>query len=325
MEYFHHTQEHCLQNEQFPLQGDCLIVDETSMVDVELGLALLRAVPKHMQVVWVGDKDQLPSVGPGRLLGDMIDLQVCAVATLTRIFRQGGRSQIVVNAHRVNEGEFPYLYSKEKGEDFFYIDKPTPEAIQAAVLDCVLHRVTKAFNIQSSDIRVLTPMHKGLVGTMALNQVLQVELNPNASGKHFLTGAMGRKFFEGDSVLQKVNNYQLNLMNGELGVIQSLNTKDQEAVIRFDHREVVCDIGDLQDMELGYAMSIHKSQGSEFPAVIIPIHESQFIMLHRTLLYTAITRARKLCVLVGTKRAIAIGIKRTEHGHRRTLMPLFAN
>lgn len=314
-----------IRNRNYPLSGDVLVVDESSMIDIDLALALLQAVPKSMQLIWVGDKDQLPSVGPGRFFADVIEMQLCPVYRLTHIFRQSERSQIVVNAHKVNQGEFPWLHGKGDGKDFFFIEKRTPEEVQAAILEVVCQRIPATMSIGSHDVKVLTPMHRGEIGTIKLNQLLQARLNPasqNKSSKHFGV-ASGAKFFEGDLILQKVNNYTLNVMNGETGRIQSINLEDQEVRVQFEDKYVTYDFSDFQDVDLGYALSIHKSQGSEFPAVVIPVHESQFVMLHRTLLYTALTRARKLCVLIGTKRAIAIAVKRQEQSMRRSLLPLF--
>ncbi len=311
-----------VRNCDFPLSGDCLIVDETSMVDVELAMGLLQAVPSRMQVIWVGDQDQLPSVGPGRFLADVIYLDMCPVAQLTEIFRQGDRSTIVQSAHRVNQGEFPLLKPPDGESDFYFVERKTPEGVQSTLVNLVEKQIPEKFKIKSSDIKVLTPMHRGGIGTIALNTLLQERLNPNVTeGKYGIRIPVGHKVHEGDVVLQKVNNYTLNLMNGEVGIVKSIT--DDGVVICFDGKDVICDPSDLQDMDLGYAMSIHKSQGSEFPAVVLPIHESHYIMLHRTLLYTAITRARQLCILIGSKRAIAMAIGKQSAADRRTLLPVF--
>jgi exodeoxyribonuclease V alpha subunit len=315
-----------VRNKSYPLSGDVLIVDESSMIDIELALALLMAVPDKMQIIWVGDKDQLPSVGPGRFFANIIQMNLCPVYRLTHIFRQGERSHIVENAHRVNKGEFPKLYDREEGgRDFFFIERARTEDIQATLLQSVCERIPKTFGLQATDIKVLAPMHRGDIGTIKLNQCLQHNLNPNSSrgSAVSVTGVGGTRFYEGDIILQKVNNYNINVMNGETGKIESINSEDQEVTVQFEDKKVIYEISDFQDVDLGYSLSIHKSQGSEFPAVVIPIHESQFIMLHRTLLYTGITRARQLCVLIGTKRAIAIAIKRVNQTERKTLLPLF--
>jgi exodeoxyribonuclease V alpha subunit len=314
-----------LRDETFPLQGDCLIVDESSMVDVQLALALLRAVPPNMQIIWVGDKDQLPSVGAGRFLGDLIDLNLCPTVFLTQIFRQASRSLIVVNAHRVNSGEFPYLTTVDKGRDFIFESCSTPEDIQTKILEWVTVLLPNTYGYGLPDIKVLTPMHKGVIGTTQLNVLLQKRLNPKAGKGPGLKGSHEKTFFEGDSVIQLVNNYHLNLMNGEIGRVESIDPEQQTAVLKFDNRSVDYDLGDLQELDLGYAMSIHKSQGSEFPVVVLPLHESHFVMLSRKLFYTALTRAKKLCVIIGSKRAVAMSVKNagTEDRRRYSLLPYF--
>ncbi len=289
-----------------PLEADLVIVDEASMLDVVLAYALVKALPPACQLVLVGDVDQLPSVGPGSVLGDLIGSGVAPVVRLSRIFRQAEASLIVVNAHRVNRGEMPELRAQGAGADFFFVEAEEPEAVLAALERLVAERIPRRFGFDPvDDVQVLTPMHRGLLGAAALNAELQALLNP--SGAAVVRG--GRLFRVGDKVMQTRNNYDLDVYNGDIGRIAAVDEVERTVAVRFDGRAVTYDGADLDELVLAYACSVHKAQGSEYPCVVVPVHTQHYVMLRRNLLYTAITRGRRLVVLVGSRRALAIAVK----------------
>jgi exodeoxyribonuclease V alpha subunit len=291
-----------------PLDADLLILDESSMIDVVLAYSIVKALRPHCQLILVGDVDQLPSVGPGMVLRDVIRSAAVDVVKLDEIFRQAEQSMIVVNAHRVNRGEMPHLRpaAAEQAPDFFLVERDEPEGALATVKQLVAERIPARFGLDPiNDVQVLTPMHKGTLGASNLNAELQALLNPG--GRSITRGS--RTFRVGDKVMQIRNNYALEVWNGDIGRVAAIDEETREVAVRYDDRVVKYDYGDLDELVLGYACSIHKSQGSEYPAVVIPIHTQHYVMLQRNLLYTAITRARKLAVLVGSRRALAIAVK----------------
>jgi exodeoxyribonuclease V alpha subunit len=292
-----------------PLEADLVIVDEASMLDTLMTFALLAATPLHCRLVLVGDTDQLPSVGPGNVLADLIASRRVPVVRLSHIFRQAEKSRIVVNAHRVNQGEMPIVAADDPGSDFFFIEKEEPEDILATLKTLVEERIPKRFGLHAAqDIQVLCPMHKGLLGAAALNAELQALLNP--SGPAVVRGT--RVFRVGDKVMQIRNNYDLDVYNGDIGRIVAIDDAERTVTAVFDGREVVHDEAELDELTLAYACSIHKSQGSEYPCVVIPLHTQHFVMLRRNLLYTAITRGRRLVVIVGSKRALSTAVRNSQ-------------
>jgi exodeoxyribonuclease V alpha subunit len=302
------------RNEENPLACDAIIVDEASMIDTVLMHHLLKAVPLTAAFILVGDVNQLPSVGAGNVLGDVIESGAVPVVRLTQIFRQASQSQIIVNAHKINEGIVPLTDAAgagEPGQDFFFIEREDPEHVLDTIIELVLNRIPKGFGLDPlNDIQVLTPMHKGLVGTTHLNRKLQEALNPGEGGV-----ARGDVFYRvGDKVMQIRNNYDKEVFNGDIGRISALSTEARDLTVVFDGRAVAYDFSDLDEIVHAYAVSVHKAQGSEYPAVIFPVLTQHYILLQRNLIYTAVTRARRLAVIVGTRRALAIGVKsaRTE-------------
>ncbi|MDP9001076.1 MAG: ATP-dependent RecD-like DNA helicase [Myxococcota bacterium] len=300
-----------------PLEADLVILDEASMIDTVLAYHVLKALPLHCQLVLVGDIDQLPSVGPGSVLGEIIRSGVADVVRLRHIFRQGSESLIVVNAHRVNEGLMPELPSEGSKADFFFIERKEPEEIVATLKALVRHHIPHKFGLDPvTDIQVLTPMQRGLLGVAGINAELQTLLNP--SGESLVRG--NRSFRQGDKVMQVRNNYDLAVFNGDIGRIEKIDSTEQQVLVIFDGRTVTYDYGDLDELVLAYACSIHKSQGSEYPCVIIPLHTQHFVMLQRNLLYTGLTRGKRLVVLVGSKRALAIAVKNNSNEERCTML-----
>jgi exodeoxyribonuclease V alpha subunit len=297
------------------LDLDLLIVDEASMVDVVLMNQLLRAVPAWACVVLVGDVDQLPSVGPGTVLADVIASGVVPVVRLTEIFRQAGQSWIVRAAHRVNQGEEPEAGPPDGRGDFYVVEADTPEVILERIITMVRARIPARFGLDPlRDVQVLTPMNRSELGARNLNARLQEVLNPKRQGAE--VQRYGWTFRAGDKVLQTVNNYDKEVFNGDIGRVTALDPVDQELTVDFDGRPVVYDFGELDELALAYATSIHKAQGSEYPAVIIPLHTQHFVMLQRNLLYTGITRGKRLVVLVGSRRALALAVRRQDTARR---------
>lgn len=305
------------RNEQNALELDFLIVDEASMIDVFLMHAILRALPHHAHLLLLGDVDQLPSVGAGNVLNDIIASERVMVVRLNEIFRQAQGSLIVLNAHRVNNGEFPSTSLPATRNDFVFIKEQEPENVFGLLRD-IYTRQLPVHGILPSDSIVLTPMNRGIVGTQRLNQELQLILNPGESNRQ--VSRFGQVYKIGDRVMQIRNNYTKFVFNGDIGVITDINMIDQVLRINFGDRELEYDFAELDEIVLSYAVSIHKSQGSEFSAVIVPIFMQHFILLQRNLIYTAITRAKKLCVLIGQSKAIYIGIKNAKGVERKTFL-----
>jgi exodeoxyribonuclease V alpha subunit len=297
------------RNRERPLSGDLLIVDEVSMLDTVLAYHLLRAVPDSGRLILVGDVDQLPSVGPGSVLADLIRSDAVEVVRLNEIFRQARRSLIVVNAHRVNQGHMPVLESVDSDGDFFFFERRTPEEIVETVCQLVARRIPAGFKLDPVEqVQVLTPRNRGPLGTEALNARLRDLLNPE--GAAVTRG--GQTLRVGDKVMQVRNNYDLEVFNGDIGRVAAIDEEEHLVRVAMDARQVVYDFGSLDELVLSYACTIHKSQGSEYPCVVIPLHTTHYLMLQRNLLYTAITRAKRLAILVGEERALRIAV-----GNRR--------
>lgn len=295
-----------------PLPFDLLILDESSMVDLPLMEQLFRAVHAQARVIWVGDVDQLPSVGPGQVLADLIESGRIEVVRLTDIFRQEGEGWIVENAHRVKQGldpEFP-----ENAQDAFFIKREEPAEGAEIIREIVTNRIPQSFNVNpKTDIQVLTPMHRGELGSTYLNELLQSALNSGGE----CVQQYGRTFHRGDKVMQVRNNYDKDVFNGDIGFIVKLCSEDREIVVEFDGRPISYDFNELDELLLAYAISIHKSQGSEYPVVVIPLHTQHYVMLKRNLLYTALTRGRRLVVIVGTAKALGIAVRNSQEGEGR--------
>jgi exodeoxyribonuclease V alpha subunit len=296
------------------LDVDLLVVDEMSMVDVVLMNQLLRAVPDRACVVLVGDVDQLPSVGPGAVLADLIGSRVMPVVRLTEVFRQAGQSWIVRGAHQVNQGVIPDT-APHNGGDFYFVEANQSSAIVERIVTMVQQRIPTRFGFDPlRDVQVLSPMNRSELGTQALNARLQEVLNP-ARGQVEIK-RFDRLFRIGDKVLQTRNNYEKEVFNGDIGLVRAIDSDEQEMVIDFEGREVQYDFAELDELTLAYALSIHRAQGSEYPAVVIPLHTQHFMMLQRNLLYTAITRGKKLVVLVGSRKALEIAVQRQDTARR---------
>lgn len=299
-----------------PLEVSFVVVDETSMVDVLLMQKLLAAIPDEAAIVFVGDVDQLPSVGPGAVLSDLITSEAIPTVRLTEIFRQAAESMIVVNAHRINQGLTPMSAEGKELSDFYVVQAISPEDVHSKVMQLVTERIPKRFGFDPvRDIQVLTPMNKGGIGVRALNVELQTRLNPSAEPK---VNRFGSTFAKGDKVIQTINNYDKEVFNGDIGLIRSVSTTDETMTVLYDHQNVEYDFGDLDQVALAYATSIHKSQGSEYPAVVIPLAMQHFTLLERNLVYTAVTRGRKLVVIVAEPRALALAIRNCKSKRRLT-------
>lgn len=303
------------KNEEQPLAGDVLIVDECSMIDLILMNSLLKAIPSGMRLILVGDIDQLPSVGAGNVLRDIIDSGQFPVVRLTRIFRQSAESRIIMNAHRVNDGKMPDI-SNGSHTDFFFIERGEPEAAVSEIVDLVRRRLPQYYHVPSSRIQVLTPMQRGIAGAANLNMALQEALNPGGEGLR----RSGMVFRRDDKVMQIKNNYDKEVFNGDIGVIDSVNQEERTLIVLFDDRYVEYDLTELDELVHAYAVTIHKAQGSEYPVVVMPVLMSHFAMLQRNLIYTGITRAKKILVLVGTKRALAYAVRNVTVNRRNTML-----
>jgi exodeoxyribonuclease V alpha subunit len=290
-----------------PLEVDVLILDEVSMMDTILMHHLLKAVPKDATLIMVGDVNQLPSVGAGSVLKDVIDSGRVPVVELNEIFRQAGESQIIINAHKINSGLIPELGHERKGlEDFYFIEQDDQEQVLEIIKELVINRIPHRFGLDPIDgIQVLSPMHKGTAGTENLNTVLQDALNP--SKIMLIRGDRGFRLY--DKVMQVRNNYEKEVFNGDIGRITEIDPEDQKVTVTFDCQPVPYEYSELDEIVLAYAISVHKSQGSEYPAVVIPILGQHYILLQRNLIYTAVTRGKSLVVMVGSKKALAMGIK----------------
>jgi len=309
------------RNEHNALPVQFLIVDESSMIDVFLGHSLIKALPFHAHLILIGDTDQLPSVGAGNFLHDLIASEKIPTTRLAHIFRQAQDSMIVVNAHRVNNGEFPTMSGENVRRDFIFIKEDNAENITAH-LESIYSKALKHYRINPHDAIVLTPMHRGIAGTQKLNHDLQNMLNNNAHDEQTLSYA-GTIYRVNDRVMQLRNNYDKNVFNGDIGVIETINTQEKIMHVRFFERLIDYEMSDLNELVHAYAISIHKSQGSEFSAVIIPLFMQHFMMLQRNLLYTAITRAKKLCIIIGQPRAIAMSVKNNKSVARITFLKQF--
>lgn len=294
-------------NEDNPLKCDILIVDEVSMLDISLARHLFRAVELKTTVVLVGDRDQLPSVGPGNVLHDMIASAQIPVTNLDEIFRQAADSHIITNAHRVNSQKLPNLTNPPRDVlgDFYWIEQPDPERINEIIIEMISKRIPERFGLNPyKDVQVLTPMNNGISGTYNLNQQIQEALNPGGKAPQFKSG--DRIFRLNDKVMQRVNNYDKSVFNGDLGYIRKIDLKAKTFVIEYDDKKVDYEFGESDQIMPAYAITVHKSQGCEFPAVIVPVMTQHFVMLQKNLLYTAMTRAKKLLILIGTKKALQI-------------------
>lgn len=306
-----------------PLAGDVFVVDEFSMVDVVLAWQLMAALPSGATLLIVGDRDQLPSVGPGRVLADLIESGKLPVAVLDEVFRQAALSAIVTNAHRINAGQIPLPgQRKSQGEDadledFYFIERDDPQAIEDLLIQLVSRRLPRSLKIDPvRDIQVLTPMRRGNLGTGHLNQRLQAELNPRGDSVQRL----GVTWRVGDRVMQTVNNYDKDVFNGDAGIILALDAAEGELLIAFEERQCTYTVQELDELVHSYAATIHKSQGSEYPVVVIPLHSQQYVLLQRNLLYTAVTRGRRLVVLVGSKQAVSRAVKNQDSRKRVTTL-----
>jgi exodeoxyribonuclease V alpha subunit len=303
-----------VHNHTNPLRAD-LVVDEVSMVDVVLMSQLLRAIPDHAAVLLVGDVDQLPSVGPGSVLADIIGSERIPTVRLTEIFRQAATSQIIVNAHRINQGQMPQM-REDSTSDFYVIPADDPEEIQAKLLRVVTERLPQRFGLHPiRDVQVLTPMNRGSLGARALNAVLQQALNPDATPQ---VTRFGWTYAPGDKVLQTVNNYEKDVYNGDIGQVDQVDVEEGEVTIDFEGRLVTYDVGELDEVALAYAATVHKSQGSEYPVVVIPLATQHYPMLARNLLYTGVTRGKQLVVVIGQPRALAIAVRNVRATQRLT-------
>lgn len=291
------------RNDENPLEGDALIVDECSMIDIILMNNLTKALPTTMRLVLVGDIDQLPSVGAGNVLRDIIDSGVIPVVRLTRIFRQAQSSRIVMSAHAINRGCFPDI-SNGQHTDFFFMKQEEPEKVAETIVSLVRDRLPKAYRQPTANIQVLTPMQRGVVGAANLNMALQQALNHNTAA--LVRG--GYTYKEGDRVMQLRNNYDKDVYNGDLGYVRSVDMEERTLTVDFDGQTVEYEASELDELTLAYATTIHKSQGSEYPIVVMPVLMTHYVMLQRNLIYTGITRAKKICVLVGQTKALAYAI-----------------
>lgn len=318
------------KNEENPLEGDVLIVDECSMIDIILMNALLKAIPPAMRLILVGDIDQLPSVGAGNVLRDIIDSGSFPVIRLTRIFRQAQASRIVMNAHRINEGKMPDI-SNGKETDFFFMENEDAESTASQIVELVRTKLPGYYHVDPTQIQVLTPMQRGVVGATNLNLALQEALNPTEQ-QIFMRGRgavnvpkqtlrrSGFAFRADDKVMQIKNNYDKEVFNGDIGIIASVNEEDRTLKVNFEGRLIEYDVTELDELVHAYATTIHKAQGSEYPIVVMPILMNHYVMLQRNLIYTGITRAKKILVMVGTRKALSYAVRNVTVTRRNTLL-----
>jgi exodeoxyribonuclease V alpha subunit len=301
-------------NREKPLDCDLIIIDEASMLDTILMYSLLKAIPTTARVIFVGDIDQLPSVGAGNVLSDLIKSKIIPVTRLTDIFRQAASSKIITNAHRINAGVFPDI-TIEKDSDFFFVEQEDTEKMVTLIGDLVATRLPKRYGFNRlTDIQVLSPMNRGIVGNHGLNEYLQKRLNPSKDPLE----KFGRSFNVNDKVMQIVNNYDKEVFNGDVGRITQIDRIEQEIHVEIDKNNIVYDFAEMDELVLAYSVSIHKYQGSECPCVVIPIHTTHYNLLFRNLVYTGITRGKKLVVIVGTKRALHIAVNNNQVAKRYT-------
>lgn len=318
------------KDEENPLEGDVLIIDECSMIDVILMNSLLKAIPLSMRLILVGDIDQLPSVGAGNVLRDIIDSAVFPVIRLTRIFRQAQSSRIIMSAHRINEGNMPDI-SNGKDTDFFFMENDDAKAAVPQIVNLVQKKLPDYYHVPPSQIQVLTPMQRGVVGATNLNLALQEALNA-PEHEIFMRGRgavtvqkdclrrSGFAFRADDKVMQIKNNYDKEVFNGDIGMIESVNAEDRSLKVNFDGRSIDYDVTDLDELVHAYATTIHKAQGSEYPIVVMPILMNHYVMLQRNLIYTGITRAKKILVMVGSKKALSYAVRNVTVTKRNTLL-----
>ena len=306
------------KNDENPLNCDLIIIDEASMIDTILMHYLLKGIPPEATFILVGDVNQLPSVGAGNVLKDIISSNSVPVVELDEIFRQAKESLIIVNAHKINNGILPsFRPSNDKLDDFYFIEREDPEEVLKIILELTKERIPTKFGFDPvDDIQILTPMHRGTVGAGNLNMELQKLLNPVEDG--VIRG--NRNFRVNDKVMQIKNNYDKEVFNGDIGRVKRIDQENQDVVISFDGRDIPYDYTDLDEIVLAYAISVHKSQGSEYPAVVIPILTQHYILLQRNLIYTGVTRGRKLVIIVGTKKALTIGVKNDKTQKRYTYL-----
>ncbi len=305
------------RNATNPLEADVVIVDEFSMVDLEMARSLLRAVRRDGQLILVGDVDQLPSVGAGAVLSDLISSGCVPVHRLNEVFRQGGGSSIVENSHRIRAGEMPLLPEKGEGGDFYFVEAESPERGVEMIRRLVCERIPARWGMDPlRDVQVLTPMQKGELGARNLNTVLQAALNPHGKG----VARFGWEYREGDRVMQMENDYDKDVFNGDTGRVERVDEREGELAVRFEDRTVAYDFQELDELAPAYATTVHKSQGSEYPCVVMPVHTQHYVMLQRNLLYTGITRGKKLVVLVGTRRALGMAVGNADAGRRNTTL-----
>lgn len=315
LEFDPHTRDY-QRSQQRTIEADLVVIDEVSMVDVVLMNQVLRALPDRAALLLVGDVDQLPSVGPGNVLADLIASGSIPTVRLTEIFRQAAASQIIVNAHRIQQGRRPLRPATAAGSDFYLIDADTPEEVQAKVLRVVAERIPQRFGLDPiADIQVLTPVNGGLVGARTLNGLLQQQLNPTATPK---LHRFGWTYAPGDKVLQHVNNYEKEVFNGDIGRIARMDLEEGVVHVDFEGRLVSYAFGELDELSLAYATTIHKSQGSEYPAVVIPLITQHFTLLERNLLYTGVTRGKRLVVVIAQPKALGMAVRTVRAHHRRT-------
>ncbi|MGM0424228.1 MAG: SF1B family DNA helicase RecD2 [Thermodesulfobacteriota bacterium] len=301
------------------LKADVLVLDEASMLDCHLFLQVLRAMPLHGSLILIGDANQLPAVGPGNVLQDLLQSRVVPSLELKQIFRQARESMLVVNAHRINQGNFPVPSSKQAPEaDFFWVHQEEQEKVQEMILHLVCERIPRVYGLDPlRDLQVLSPMHKGQVGTGELNRLLQQRLNPGPAPGLYSRGMLLRK---GDRILQIRNNYEKNIFNGDLGWVLEVNEQAGELVAGFEGQRISYEQAELDELALAYCLSVHKAQGSEYPGVIIPLVIQHYLLLERNLIYTALTRAKRLAVLIGGKKALAMGINNQKSHLRNTYL-----
>lgn len=307
---------HFEHDETNPIEGDALIVDEASMIDIEIMRSLVKAIPDNMRLILVGDVDQLPSVGPGNVLRDIIECGVIPVVKLTRIFRQAQGSRIITNAHLIDEGK-PIVFDNSKDSDFFFLQDDNNDNITEKVVDMVTNRLPGYYNVEPKDIQVLSPMKKSNNGVIALNKLLQAAINPNGEELQY-----GSTIFRiGDKVMQTKNDYDNDVFNGDMGEVTSVDSEDDTLFVDFGkEKPVEYDKKMLANLSLAYACTIHKSQGSEYPIVVMPFTMQFYIMLQRNLLYTGVTRAKKVCVLIGDKKAVSAAIRNGKTAKRNTML-----
>lgn len=303
-------------NSADPLPVDVVLIDESSMLDVVLAAQLLEAIPPGATVVFVGDADQLPSVGPGNFLHDLIESGTVRVTRLSVIFRQGQQSAIILNSHRILAGEMPFQNDDpddKSPRDFYIIPRDEPEAIHRSLVELVTQRIPQRFGMNpTTDIQILTPMRRGALGAIEINKLLQQTLNPD--GRPVGSAIGGLRI--GDKVIQTSNNYDLDVFNGDVGIVVSVDREADEVTVLFGKRQIAVPSGDLDQVGLAYAVTVHKSQGSEYPAVVVIVHPQHYMMLRRNLLYTAITRGKKLVVVIGSKRAIGMAVRNARGDER---------